>query len=108
MLNRIKEFINGCLQTCHATVTAIIYTNGLKRLKNKELKEQKRYEKLCESFDILIDPFTVPERYIVIRGQMFRIVFKPEGVSVTDSNGDFVTDRLIRLKLLQRLSKESK
>ncbi|WP_188013174.1 hypothetical protein [Photobacterium damselae] len=79
-----------------------------KRTKKKEQKEQARYEKLCASFNFIINPFDVPERYVGIDGKFYRIQFCDRGVEFTDEQGKDVFCRLTRLRILERLSKEIK
>lgn len=72
----------------------------------KQRKEQARYEKACSNFNLIINPYDTNERYVVLSGELFRVVFKTEGVAITDSNGEFIPCKLIRLKVLERLTNE--
>lgn len=106
MIKNIKEFMVGCLQSIHAKTTSIIYIRGLKKLQKKEKKEQARYEKACSRFNYIINPFDTPERYLAMTGLMYRVVFEPSGIRITDEHDNDVECKLKRLEVLEKLSKE--
>ena len=84
----------------------IIYQRGLKKELKKQNKLQKKYDVLCSSFNFIINPYEIAERYVVIEGSLFRVRFSESGISVTDSEGQFITDKLTRLQVLNQLKEQ--
>ncbi|ENM2832910.1 hypothetical protein AB6Q85_003310 [Vibrio cholerae] len=70
---------------------------------SKEAKAIKQYNKLCESFTFLIDPYKHTERYLALNGNLYRVIFTKDGVSITDDKGAYVVDKLKRLQVLSSL-----
>lgn len=108
-MKTIKEFINTASRITHAKVMSIIYTLGSKREARKQKRLSKKYSKAVSKFNLVINPHDIVERYVVINGDLFRVNFLEQGISIRDSQGELIECQLTGLKVLQRLiSKDMK
>ncbi|KJR15247.1 hypothetical protein [Vibrio parahaemolyticus] len=79
-------------------------TNFLKTRKEKKLDNT--YKTLCESFSFILNPYELPERYVALKGELFRVQFMPEGIKLTDEHNNAVEDKLLRLQILQFIKEQ--
>lgn len=67
----------------------------------KQKKLDKKYQKEIKKFSFSVNPLEVIDRYIVLEGQLYRLQFSTEGISITDGNGDFIDCQLTRLQVMK-------
>lgn len=99
----VQQYINFYTTYIQESVKGIISTIGLVWKKKKQRTAEKKYNKQLSKINFTVDPHKTPERYIAIKGQLFRIRFLPEGISLTDVDDNYVTDKLIGLQVLKQL-----
>ncbi|MGF1787105.1 hypothetical protein L4D00_15020 [Photobacterium swingsii] len=104
--NYLTKFNNSCT-SLYFDVLDYLEAKAITRKHKKEFKrkakEQAAYDEACSNFHFVLDPYHVPERYVVFEGIIYRVQFKQEGVSITDQQGDFIECQLTRLKVLKCL-----
>lgn len=104
MLNKINFFISKareCIESLKDFMKDF-------RARKKEKKTQAENKALRESFNFILNPYQYPERYIVISGDLYRVIFKQEGIAITDANGGLVENEITSLRVLEQLSKYEK
>lgn len=99
----VQQYINFYTTYIRDKIQDITSTIGLLWKKKKQRTAEKKYNKQLQKINLIVDPYKTPERYVVIKGELFRIQFKPEGIALTDAKGEYVEDKLTSLQVLKQI-----
>lgn len=96
---------NGYWSTILDQTKQLISMIGLKREQRKQRKLQNKIDEQCNLFNFNVDPSKGLDRYVVLKGKLYRVILLEQGLSITDENGQYVHDRLLRLSILVQFNK---
>lgn len=104
MLRTIKDFICTCATTTQDKIQSVISMIGDYNTKRKAKKAEAKLQKYIQSFNLVITPSEVPDKLVVIRGEVYRIQFTKDSIEVTDKNGEGVENIITILEILKAIS----
>ena len=100
----IKNSIKNFWSSIQDKKTQIIFTIGSKLELKKQLRIEKKINKAIESFNFTIKPTEHLDTLVILKGQLYRVQFNLEGFVVRDDVTDeAITDRLLTLKIMERI-----